>query len=157
MDTPSASDDDLGTTINGRYELVSLLGAGGMGKVYRANDTSTGKPVALKRLQKQEEHLRTMFQQEYQTLESLAHPGIIQVFDYGVDEAGPYYTMELLAGEDMVANKAVSWQEICGLLREVAGRAQGVEVDHLLDAARERARGGRVEGQRPPTARGPPT
>ncbi|NRA33871.1 MAG: protein kinase [Polyangiaceae bacterium] len=120
MDTPSASDDDLGTTINGRYELVSLLGAGGMGKVYRANDTSTGKPVALKRLQKQEEHLRTMFQQEYQTLESLAHPGIIQVFDYGVDEAGPYYTMELLAGEDMVANKAVSWQEICGLLRDVA-------------------------------------
>ena len=63
--------------------------------------------LAFKRL-KVEGHdapnqLTALFQREYHTLSRLNHPGVIDVYEYGVDEAGPFYTMELLAGEDSAA------------------------------------------------------
>ncbi|HMI91268.1 MAG TPA: serine/threonine protein kinase, partial [Polyangiales bacterium] len=91
----------VGATIAGRYVLEEELARGGMGRVYLARDLSSGTQLALKRL-----HggggprlaLQGLFEREFQTLRSLKHPRIIRVYDYGVDQGGAYYTMELLPG-----------------------------------------------------------
>ncbi|MCI0709669.1 MAG: protein kinase, partial [Chloroflexi bacterium] len=94
--------------INNRYDLQDMLGAGGMGEVFRARDILTGETVALKRVTTDPERLmhgsrsndieaQVALAQEFQTLASLRHPNIISVLDYGFDVAGsPYLTMPLI-------------------------------------------------------------
>src|SRR5262249_33059501 len=86
--------------IAGRYRVEAALGEGGMGVVSRAHDESTGRTVAVKQLHPAEGRAGTaLFQREYHTLVLLKHPRIVEVYDYGIDAAGPYYTMELLDGD----------------------------------------------------------
>jgi eukaryotic-like serine/threonine-protein kinase len=90
--------------IAGRYTVERLLGEGGMGAVYKVRDAD-GRSLALKRLRiRSAAHASSatlLFQREFYWLAQLAHPRIIEVYDYGVDEEGAYYTMELLDGEDL--------------------------------------------------------
>ena len=91
-----------------RYHLLEQLGAGGMGRVYRAQDRLDGSRVALKRVTLPSEHLqfaskgssddfRLALAQEFRFLASLRHPNIISVLDYGFDDTRqPYFTMALL-------------------------------------------------------------
>lgn len=87
-----------------RYQLINLLGAGGMGSVYRAFDRLTGQVVALKQVMTGSEinstqagvDLRLALAHEFKMLASLRHPHIIGVLDYGFHEGRPYFTMELL-------------------------------------------------------------
>lgn len=95
--------DDRKPLAGNRYSLVGLLGAGGMGQVYRALDRLTGETVALKRVLTHalqpagEAALRLALAHEFQALAGLRHPNIIGVRDYGFDTTGqPYFTMELL-------------------------------------------------------------
>jgi hypothetical protein len=106
-----------------RYDLREQLAAGGMGTVYRVFDRSAGVDRALKRLNPDaaaQAPLVEAFEREYQVLAGLDHPRIIRVFDYGVDESGPYYTMELLEGRDMRMAAPLPYREACGYLRDVA-------------------------------------
>lgn len=106
-----------------RYVVKEELASGGMGVVYRVLDRSTGEERALKRLNRNasnELFLVEAFEREYQVLAGLDHPRIIRVFDYGVDEIGPYYAMELLEGQDMRKAAPLPYRETCALLRDVA-------------------------------------
>ncbi|HEX3595053.1 MAG TPA: protein kinase, partial [Polyangiaceae bacterium] len=99
-----------------RYELEGVLGKGGMATAYRALDTASGKYVALKLLSTQaigEKGIRDteLFEREYHTLVQLAHPRVVQVFEYGMDGETPYYTMELLDGGDLQALAPMRWQD----------------------------------------------
>src|SRR6185312_16650994 len=83
------------TLIAGRYRVVEQLGAGGVGVVYRVRD-ETGAERALKQLLSAQtgarrRKLETLFEREYHTLARLKHPCIIEVYEYGLSEAGPYY------------------------------------------------------------------
>src|SRR5215813_4481028 len=92
--------------ISDRYEVLDLLGQGGMGAVYRVRDRRTNREVALKRLFKSETQsavVAELFEREFHTLSELAHPCIIAVYDYGIDTEGAFYTMELLGGQDLRA------------------------------------------------------
>ena len=90
--------------IGNRYDLIELLGEGGMGEVYKAKDRLTGEIVALKRvLRKSDDEAthsydyRRALAREFRTLSSLRHPHIIGVRDYGFDlEQRPFYTMDFL-------------------------------------------------------------
>src|ERR1700712_5897584 len=87
--------------IAGRYRVESLLGQGGMGAVYAAIDTTTGKRIALKTTASHASAtVIDLFKREYQTLHGLRHPNIVEVYDFGIEEM-PYYTMELLEGSDL--------------------------------------------------------
>src|SRR5262245_43314621 len=89
----------------GRYRLDRELARGVMGVGYSAYDMLAQRQIAYKRLlipdATREEHFRAFFQREYDTLARLRHPSIVEVYEYGIDEAGPYYTMELLTGQDV--------------------------------------------------------
>jgi WD40 repeat protein/predicted Ser/Thr protein kinase len=85
----------------GRYRVVRVLGEGGMGTVYEAEQDNPRRTVALKVIQPglASDSLLQRFAREAQILGRLQHPGIAQVYDAGVSESGrPYFAMELIAG-----------------------------------------------------------
>ena len=94
-----------GTKI-GPYEIVSLLGAGGMGEVYRARDSRLRREVAVKVLPpsfaKDTDRLRR-FEQEARMAGALNHPNILAIFDIGAQDGVPYIVSELLEGEALRA------------------------------------------------------
>lgn len=108
--------------VAGRYRIDEKIASGGMGTVYRAYDRVLRRPLALKRLLvkgREDERLR-MFEREYHTLAGLKHPRIIEVYDYGKDDGGPYYTMELLDGRDLKELAPLPFVTACRYLRDVA-------------------------------------
>jgi tRNA A-37 threonylcarbamoyl transferase component Bud32 len=109
---------------SGRYEILEVLASGGMGVVHRCHDRVGQRIVAYKRLRvdrkAERTHLSTLFQREYDTLARMTHPNIVEVYDYGFDSEGPYYTMELLPGADLAALAPLSFRDGCRLLRDVA-------------------------------------
>lgn len=116
--------DDSAQEIAGRYLIESTLGEGGAASVFRVRDRLTGKRVALKRLSlsdnRHRERLLGLFEREYHTLAQLAHPAVIRVFDYGVDETGPHYTMEILDGQDLRALAPVPYRDACAFAYDIA-------------------------------------
>jgi serine/threonine protein kinase len=88
----------------GPYEIVALLGAGGMGEVYRARDERLKRDVAIKVLpvsfSADHDRLRR-FEQEAQAAGSLNHPNITAVYDIGTHDGAPYVVQELLEGETL--------------------------------------------------------
>jgi tRNA A-37 threonylcarbamoyl transferase component Bud32/tetratricopeptide (TPR) repeat protein len=124
MATSQPLPDRPGEVIGGRFVVEDALGRGGMAAVYRVNDLKTGEKLALKRSWAKDSlrslKRRALLEREFHTLAQLSHPRIIEVYDYGVDEDGPYYTMELLDGADLDRAGPMPWQEACGLLRDIA-------------------------------------
>lgn len=107
-----------------RYQVEKTLGRGGMAVVFQVLDTSTNKRIALKSLllPTRDNKRRTnceLFEHEFYTLSQLAHPRVIEVYDYGVDETGPYYTMELLQGGDLRQLSPLPWQRVCSILHDI--------------------------------------
>lgn len=93
----------IGTTLS-HYAIISKLGEGGMGEVYRARDTKLGRDVAIKVLpaafSADAERLRR-FEQEAQAAGALNHPNILVIFHIGTHESAPYIVSELLEGETL--------------------------------------------------------
>jgi len=88
----------------GPYEIVSFLGAGGMGEVYKAKDTRLGRTVALKVLPadlSQEPERRERFEREARAISSLTHPHICTLYDVGREEGVDFLVMEYLEGETL--------------------------------------------------------
>ena len=97
---------EIGTTLGGRYRLLELLGQGGMATIYRARDTQLERDVAVKVLRPEygrDPDFFARFRQEAQSAASLNHPGVVAVYDYGTEEAGPFIVMELVEGEDLAS------------------------------------------------------
>jgi eukaryotic-like serine/threonine-protein kinase len=88
----------------GKYDIVGVLGQGGMGVVYRARDPRIGRDVAIKTLTEgfsgDPEMLKRFYQEAGQT-GNLRHPNIVTVYDFGDEEGLPYIVMEFLDGEPL--------------------------------------------------------
>src|SRR5262252_7364057 len=90
----------------GPYEVLSQLGAGGMGEVYKARDPRLGREVAIKVLPAsfaQDADRLKRFEQEARAAGVLNHPNITAVYDFGSHEGAPYIVTELLEGETLRA------------------------------------------------------
>jgi serine/threonine protein kinase/Tol biopolymer transport system component len=123
-----------GTKIDA-YEILSLLGAGGMGEVYRARDSGLKRDVAIKVLpsfvSRDPDRLRR-FTQEAQAAAALNHPNILAVHRLGTFEGSPYLVSELLEGEtlrEQLRHGAIP-------IRKATGYA--VQIAHALAAAHEK-------------------
>src|SRR5579872_4521635 len=93
-----------GTLLVGRYRIVALIGRGGMGEVYRANDLKLGQPVALKFLPEataKSEATLARFYNEIRLARQVSHPNVCRVYDLGDVEGQPYLSMEYVDGEDL--------------------------------------------------------
>ena len=90
----------------GPYEILSPIGAGGMGEVYRARDTRLGRDVAIKVLPEhiaKREDLRQRFEREARSVASLNHPHICVLHDIGNQDGMGYMVMEFMEGETLAA------------------------------------------------------
>ena len=88
----------------GPYEIVALVGAGGMGEVWRAKDTRLGREVAIKvlpaKVSADRDRLKR-FEQEARAASALNHPNILTIHDIGTQDGAPYVVSELLLGETL--------------------------------------------------------
>lgn len=116
----------------GPYEILTLIGAGGMGEVYRARDSRLGRDVALKILPASfaadAERLRR-FEQEARAVATLSHPNILAVHDIGQHDGAPFLVSELLEGESL-RNMLVR-----GILPHRKAIDYAVQIAHGLSAA----------------------
>ena len=104
LGTPPAERFLPGAKIAGRYRIVSLVGKGGMGEVYRADDLKLGHPVALKFLPPGlDEHspLLQYLLSEVRLSRQIAHPNVCRVYDVGEVEGQQFLSMEYIDGEDL--------------------------------------------------------
>jgi serine/threonine protein kinase len=101
----------------GPYKIQAPLGKGGMGEVYRAQDTRLGRAVAIKVLPPhltQNEGALHRFEREAKALAALSHPNILTIFDVGVDRGISFVVMELLQGDTLrsrIRKTGIPWQE----------------------------------------------
>ncbi len=102
----------------GPYQIVGLIGAGGMGEVYRAHDPRVGRDVAIKVSQ---ERFTERFEREARAIAALNHPNICQLYDVGPD----YLVMELIEGEAPKGPLAV--EEALAIARQIA---EALEAAH---------------------------
>ena len=95
-----------GRLLAGRYRIIALLGKGGMGEVYRADDLTLGQPVALKFLPEkasQDESLLERFRNEVRIARRISHPNVCRVYDVGEVDGHTFFTMEYVDGEDLAS------------------------------------------------------
>jgi serine/threonine-protein kinase len=114
-----------GRLLAGRYRIIALLGKGGMGEVYRADDLTLGQPVALKFLPEdasRNETLLERFRNEVRLSRRVSHPNVCRVYDVGEVDGHTFFTMEYVDGEDLAS-----------LLRRI-GR---LPADKALEIARQ--------------------
>ena len=110
----------------GRYEIVAPVGAGGMGKVYRALDTQLQRDVAVKVIADRFDgraDLRERFRVEAMAVAALNHPNICQVYDAGVEAGVDFIVMEFIEGETLAARlkrKPVAPDDALRIGRELA-------------------------------------
>ena len=105
MSARPEADPQLGRTLGGQYRIEALLGAGGMGRVYRGRQLSVNRAVAIKVIAGQApyppEWVRR-FRREAEATASLSHPNSVRLFDFGVTESEELFmVMELLEGSDL--------------------------------------------------------
>lgn len=94
----------LGSIFANRYEILALVGRGGMGQVYRANDLVLDRVVAIKVLHADLDGLREQrFEREAHALARLDHAGCVRIVDYGRADGRAFIAMEMLAGESLSA------------------------------------------------------
>jgi serine/threonine protein kinase len=93
-----------GTLLSARYRIVSRLGKGGMGEVFRADDLVLGQSVALKFLPETargNENLLARFYEEVRITRQISHPNVCRVYDIGEAAGQPFLSMEYIDGEDL--------------------------------------------------------
>src|SRR5262245_28839577 len=105
----------------GRYEILSAIGAGGMGEVYRARDGQLQRDIAIKVLPENvalDAEQRARFEREAQAVAALSHPNVLSIFDTGVHDGRIYVVTELLEGQTLreklshgplPVRKAIDW------------------------------------------------
>src|SRR6266404_959502 len=116
-----------GGTRLGPYEILSPLGAGGMGEVYRARDSRLDRDVAVKVLPEsllEDGDALARFEREALAVAALSHPNILAIFDFGTHEGMAYAVTELLEGETLRGKI------------DAGPIAQKQAVDYALQAAR---------------------
>lgn len=125
----------MSITLGGRYRLLTMIGGGGMGEVWRAHDDVLDREVAVKVIRPHladDDTVRARLQVEARLAGSVHHPGIVDVFDYGEDTAAgrpvPFIVMPLVAGEPLssllAGGRTLSSGETMALVAEVASALQ---------------------------------
>ena len=129
---------EIGQIIKERYEIIKLLGEGGMSYVYKAIDKQLQREVAIKTLKPiyvEQEKFVERFKREAQTAANLNHPNIVQIFDWGIGEE-PFFVMEYIEGNtltDIIANKrTISMSDILFIGAQVSSGLQAAHTKGLV-------------------------
>jgi serine/threonine protein kinase len=117
----------------GPYQVVALLGAGGMGQVYRARDARLDRDVAIKVLREEtatSPEFRDRFEREARAVAALNHPNVVGIYDYGVERGYQYFVSELVEGESLRSLLSTGPVPVRRLLEIASQIADGVSAAH---------------------------
>src|SRR3954470_8202162 len=126
---------NVGMLLNSTYRLERVIAEGGMGVVWEAAHVRLPRRFAVKILarpvDKESTSTLARFRREAEIASTLAHPHIVEVFDYQVAESGaPYLVMELLEGEDLADRLKKGRVHVVAALRIIAEIAEALDVPH---------------------------
>jgi serine/threonine-protein kinase len=119
------TDELIGRRVGG-YEILGVVGRGGMATVYRAHQLSMNRQVALKVLPRQfmnDDTYLQRFEREVRIISQLEHRNIVPVYEYGEFEGQPYIAMRYMSGgsvDDLLNNGALSLEQITGVMTQIA-------------------------------------
>src|SRR5215471_6454111 len=118
----------------GKYDVLDVIGRGGMGVIYKGVDPGIGRIVAIKMMTgafADDPELLQRFYREAQSAGKLQHPNIVTIYDLGVEDGSPYLVMEFLEGESLDAlirsRRAISLEEKLDIVVQVC---EGVGYAH---------------------------
>jgi eukaryotic-like serine/threonine-protein kinase len=125
-----------GEVLGNRYEIVALLGEGGMGAVYKARDRELDRPVALKLIRREMASSSSMlarFKQELLLSRQVTHKNVIRIYDFGDADGVKFISMEFVEGQDLRSliheRKKFTPEEAVEILRQVC---QALEAAHSV-------------------------
>ena len=122
----------IGTTL-GHYRIVEKIGEGGMGEVYRAHDERLDRDVAIKVMHQkvaQDAERLARFEREANAVAKLAHPNVLEIWDFGTEDGVTYAVTELLEGQNLrarIPTSGLPWQKVVEI---GAAIADGLAVAH---------------------------
>src|SRR5262249_32548818 len=117
----------------GNYQLESVIGEGGMGVVYLARHATLGRPAAVKVLHPElstNQSIVTRFFNEARAASAVRDPGIVEVFDFGLEDRSAYIVMEYLEGESLGARMQRGRSAIGATLTIVRAIARALQAAH---------------------------
>lgn len=133
-----------GNKVLGRYDIIDVLGKGGMGVIFRAFDLKQRKEVAIKTIsleiagyeEDDIEELRKRFNRESYASSRLDHPNIVEVYDVGSVDGEGYICMEYIKGIDLddhvVRNGKMGWQQVVDIGRQLASALQHIHERKVI-------------------------
>ncbi len=124
-----------------RYQILELLGSGGMATVYKADDTRLERQVAIKVIRREVfspdemEMILKRFEREAKSVAGLSHPNIVGVIDYGEFEGAPYLVMEYLPGGTLKERlgSPIPWRDAIQLLLPIARALEYVHARNIIN------------------------
>lgn len=132
------ADPWVGQVLQGRYRLTGVIGRGGMGVVYEAEQLPIGRVVAVKRLRterSESERVRARFLREAQVVSRLKSPYTVRLFDFGYADGGePFLVMERLEGETLRAHLERGRFGVADVMRVVGEVGQSLAEAHAIGA-----------------------
>ena len=132
---PSGTDIhlDAGDVLMDRYRIVALVGFGGMGAVYRANDSRLQRDVAIKVLRgtfASHPQMRERFEREMRSAAAFSHPNVMEIYDLGVHEGDLVAVMEFIEGDTLRELLQAGSLSIVRAIEIAAGVASGLDAAH---------------------------
>ncbi len=128
----------IGTILGGRYEILEIIGSGGMAIVYKAKCKLLGRYVAVKMLREELQHDKDFverFKAEARSAASLNHPNVVSVFDVGTDGGREYFVMEYIEGitlKEIIDSKQLSWKTACSYGVQIAGAIEHAHKKNIV-------------------------
>lgn len=131
--TAERTTPEAGSVLNERFRLIRELGHGGMATVFLAEEVETGRQVAIKMMQTHlEGTARQRFTREFSTIASIKHPYCLEVYEYGESDAGPFFAMELFAGEPATALIGQSLPIVLKALYDIAEALDHIHSHRII-------------------------
>src|SRR6476469_2826603 len=127
-----------GTVVAGRYEIIKLLGEGGMGAVYKAKDLELDRLVALKVIRPElagHPAILKRFKQELILARQVTHKNVIRIFDLGVSDSLKFITMEFVEGRDLndlLQERRFSVEESIEIIRQVCRALEAAHGESVI-------------------------
>lgn len=134
----AAAEPRLGTTLEGRYQIESVLGRGGMGIVYRARHLVLGTTLAVKLVRRaaRSANYAERFLREARLASRIKHPSIVSIYDFGVSPDGqPFLVMELIAGltlREVLRGSRLSVERACRIAIQLAHGMQAIHEEGVI-------------------------
>jgi hypothetical protein len=118
----------------GRYRIERLLARGEHTRTYQVSDAADGgRRIALERLSKAADPSeRARFEREFHLRKRIRHPNLLEVYELGYDDAGSYFTTELVDGPELQRAAPLPWREVCAVGRALCGALSALHAERLV-------------------------